>query len=221
MNKPTKLLIVDDHPMVVRGYQITLEQIQSDFLLDFYYSNHCDDVIRKIKEFENDFFELILLDINLPGTESKIINNGEDLGIHLRKKFPNTKIIIQTGLNDMQCISNIFNSIKPEGFLIKSDVDEDILITSVSSVLNNKTYYSNKVKNLLSPRNFEDIYIDNYNRKILYHLSLGSKMKDLPNLIPLSLPTIERRKKELKKLLGVPDGGNLELLQVARTKGFI
>ncbi|WP_437368380.1 response regulator [Maribacter litoralis] len=221
MTKPTKLLIVDDHPMVVRGYQITLEQIQPEFLIDFYFSNHCDDVIKKTKEFENDFFELILLDINLPGTESKIITNGEDLGIHLRKKFPNTKIIIQTGLNDMQCISNIFNSIKPEGFLIKSDIDEDVLISSVGSVLNNKTYYSKRVNNLLSPTNFEDIYIDSYNRKILYHLSLGSKMKDLPNFIPLSLPTIERRKKQLKQLLGVEEGSNMELLKIAKSKGFI
>jgi two-component system response regulator NreC len=69
--------------------------------------------------------------------------------------------------------------------------------------------------------NFDDIYIDTYNRNILYHLSLGYKMKDLPKHIPLSLPTIERRKKELKTLLGVSQGGNMELLEVARRKGFI
>ncbi|SHK68970.1 DNA-binding response regulator, NarL/FixJ family, contains REC and HTH domains [Maribacter aquivivus] len=221
MKKLTKLLIVDDHPMVVRGYEITLEQIQQHYPLDVYSSNDCDDVLLKMNELKDDFFELVLLDINLPGTESKSINDGEDLGMYLRRKFPQTKIIIQTGLNDMQYITNIFNSIKPEGFLIKSDIDEDVLITAVGRVLNNKTYYSERVNNLLSPTNFEDIYIDSYNRKILYHLSLGSKMKDLPNHIPLSLPTIERRKKELKKLLGVPEGGNVELLKMARTKGFI
>lgn len=221
MKKPSKLLIVDDHPMVVRGYHITLEQIQQDHPLDVYSSNNCDDFLLKMNELKDDFFELVLLDINLPGTESKSIIDGEDLGMYLRRKFPQTKIIIQTGLNDMQYITNIFNSIKPEGFLIKSDIDEDVLITAVSRVLNNKTYYSERVNNLLSPTNFEDIYIDSYNRKILYHLSLGSKMKDLPNFIPLSLPTIERRKKQLKQLLGVTEGGNMELLKVAKNKGFI
>ncbi|MEP2239134.1 MAG: response regulator [Maribacter sp.] len=221
MKKTTKLLIVDDHPMVVRGYQITLEQIQQDYPLDFYSSNNCDNVLLKMNELKDDFFELVLLDINLPGTESKSINDGEDLGMYLRRKFPETKIIIQTGLNDMQYITNIFNSIKPEGFLIKSDIDEDVLITAVSRVLNNKTYYSERVNGLLSPTNFEDIYIDSYNRKILYHLSLGSKTKDLPNFIPLSLPTIERRKKQLKELFGVAEGGNMELLKIAKNKGFI
>jgi two-component system response regulator NreC len=174
-----------------------------------------------VEEFKNDFYDLILLGISLPGSDCKIINNGEDLGVLIKRKFPEIKIIVQTGLNDMQCITNIFNSIKPEGFLIKSDIDEDILITAVSSVLNNKTYYSKKVKDLLSSDNFDDIYIDTYNRNILYHLSLGYKMKDLPKHIPLSLPTIERRKKELKTLLGVSQGGNMELLEVARRKGFI
>tara|TARA_R110000737_G_scaffold296745_1_gene303379 strand:- start:309 stop:974 length:666 start_codon:yes stop_codon:yes gene_type:complete len=221
MKKPTKILIVDDHPMVVRGYQLTLEQIQEDFLLEFYCSNSCDDVLFKMDELKNDFYDLILLDISLPASNCKIINNGEDLGALIKRKFPETKIIVQTGLNDMQCITNIFNSIKPEGFLIKSDIDEDVLITAVSTILNNKTYYSDKVKDLLSPDNFDDIYIDTYNRNILYHLSLGYKMKDLPNHIPLSLPTIERRKKELKTLLGVTQGGNMELLEVARSKGFI
>lgn len=221
MTNSTKILIVDDHPMVMRGYQLTLEQIQEEFRIEFYFSKSCNDVLTKINEFKNDFYDLILLDISLPASSCNIINNGEDLGALIKRKFPETKIIIQTGLNDMQCITNIYNSIKPEGFLIKSDIDENVLITAVSSVLKNKTYYSEKVKDLLSPYDFDDIYIDPYNRNILYHLSLGYKMKDLPNHIPLSLPTIERRKKELKSLLGVTQGGNMELLEVARSKGFI
>ncbi|SNR62911.1 DNA-binding response regulator, NarL/FixJ family, contains REC and HTH domains [Maribacter sedimenticola] len=221
MFESTKLLIVDDHPMVIKGYQLTLQQIQDDFNLEFDSALSCDAVLKLMEFNKDDFYQLILLDISLPASKCNAASGGEDLGIYLRKKFPDTKIIVQTGLNDVQCISNIFYSIKPEGFLIKSDINEDVLITAVCTILNNNTYYSNKVSKLLSPTDFEDIFLDVWNRKILYHLSLGYKMKELPNYIPLSLPTIERRKKELKKLLGVPNGGNGQLLEVARNKGFI
>ena len=204
MREPTRILIVDDHPMVIRGYQICLKQLQEDLNLQIDCATDCSGVLLAMDELHNDFYNLILLDISLPASDCKKATSGEDLGFYIRRRFPDTKIIVQTGLNDIQYISNIFNTIKPEGFLIKSDIDEDILITSVCSVLNNQTYYSEKVKSLLSPDDFDEIYMDNWNRKILFHLSLGYKMKELPEHIPLSLPTIERRKKELKSLLGIP-----------------
>ena len=221
MKKPTRLLIVDDHPMIIRGYQLTLDHIRYDFNIEFDTATNCNEVLDKMEVSDPSFYDLILLDIGLPSSESSKASNGEDLGYLIRREYPNTKIIVQTAINDMQCISNIFNTIKPEGFLIKSDIDEEILISCVSSILNNGTYYSEKVSSLLSPNDFDEIYIDNLNRKILFHISLGFKMKELPNYIPLSLPTIERRKKELKNLLGVPNGGNRELIEVARNKGFI
>lgn len=224
MNKmidSVKVLIVDDHPMVARGYQLSLQNIQDDYNIVFDVAHNCDDVISKMEDLQHCFYSLVLLDIALPPSKNNVIVNGEDLGFQIRIKFPGTKIIVHTGLNDSHCISNIFNTIRPEGFLIKSDINEDVLIASICSVLGDRTYYSENVRSLLSPDDFDDIYLDNWNRKILFHLSLGFKMKELPDYIPLSLPTIERRKKQLKSLLGVPHGGNRELLEVAKNKGFI
>lgn len=215
------VLIVDDHPMVVKGYCYTLADLQEELNLTFEEANSCNDVLTKMKEKETDFYRLVLLDISLPASKCRTACGGEDLGIKIRIRYPDTKIIIQTGLNDIGIITNVFHSIKPEGFLIKSDIDEKVLVEAVSSVLRGKNYYSEKVSSLFSNDNFSDIYIDSLNRKILLHLSLGFKMKELPHHIPLSLPSIERRKKDLKSLLGVPNGSNQELLQAARTKGFI
>lgn len=221
MKPTTKILIIDDHPMVIRGYQLSLHSLATDMDILFDGATSCDDVLLKMSNVEDTFYDLILLDINLPASSSKNVINGEGLGQQIRSKFPATKIIVQTGLNDVERISNIFKTLKPEGFLIKSEIDEDTLISSVKNVLNNRNYYSEKVKTLLSPNDFDDIYIDKWNRKILYHLSLGSRMKDLPEFIPFSLPTIERRKKELKSLFGIPKASNKELISAARSKGFI
>ncbi|MDC6390954.1 response regulator [Maribacter sp. PR1] len=215
------VLIIDDHPMVVKGYCYTLASLQDELQLKFDEANNCDDVLFKLEKTSDDFYSLILLDISIPASRCRTATGGEDLGIRIRSKFPETKIIVQTGLNDISIITNVFHSIKPEGFLTKSDIDEEVLINAVSTVLQNKNYYSSSVRHLLSNQDFEEVHIDALNRQILYHLSLGYKMKDLPYHIPLSLPSIERRKKDLKSLLGVPEGGNHQLLKAARTKGFI
>jgi len=216
-----KILIVDDHPMVILGYQLILQHTESVFEMKFDGANTCSEVLLKMKISNNSFYDLVLLDISIPSSDCKSANDGEDLGFYIRKKYPNTKIIVQTGLSDVQRITNIFNTLKPDGFIIKPDINEEVLVNAVETVLNNKSYFSESFEKLLSHDNFEDIYLDNWNRKILYFLSLGYKMKDLPNHLPFSLPTIERRKKEIKLLLGVQRGGNKELLEVARNKGFV
>jgi DNA-binding NarL/FixJ family response regulator len=217
----TSILIIDDHPITVTGYKISLEGLNAVFPITLDDANSCDEVISKIDNSDATFFDVVLLDINLPPSKDKVVISGEDLGLLIQKKFPKTKIIIHTGLNNIQRISNIFNALNPDGFLIKSDIDAKILKSAVIAVIKNKVYYSIKIKALLSPEDFDKIYIDSWNRKILYHLSQGDKMKDLPTHIPLSMPTIERRKKRIKALLGVPNGSNKELLDVARKKGFI
>ena len=58
-------------------------------------------------------------------------------------------------------------------------------------------------------------------RKILYELSIGSRMKDLPNYIPLSVASIEKRKRQLRKVFGVKNKGDRELILKAREIGVI
>ncbi|MBC6999647.1 response regulator [Cytophaga sp. FL35] len=220
MNRPISILIIDDHPMVVRGYQLSLATL-TEFNYITQGASNCAEVLEMMEEKKKSFADLLLLDINLPAAKGKGINDGEELGCLVRRQYPKTKIIVHTALNDSHRITNIFHSLKPEGLLIKSEVDETSLLAAVSNVLNGRTYYSSKIKMLLSESNFEDIHIDTWGKKILLYLDKGFKTKDLPEYIPLSIASIERRKRELKTLLGVPSGGNMELLESARQKGFI
>jgi len=66
-----------------------------------------------------------------------------------------------------------------------------------------------------------NINIDKKDRQILYELSLGTKMKDLPNIVPLSIAGIEKRKRILKEIFDVEDQGDKALILKARELGFI
>jgi hypothetical protein len=74
---------------------------------------------------------------------------------------------------------------------------------------------------LLRDQIVNDFVLDNYDRKILYELSIGTRIKDLPKLIPLSIAGIEKRKRNLKRMFNVKKMDDRELLISAKEKGFI
>jgi hypothetical protein len=52
-------------------------------------------------------------------------------------------------------------------------------------------------------------------------LSKEVKTKDLPQYIPLSLSAIEKRKLNIREILEVKDGSDIDLINEAKTKGII
>lgn len=216
-----KVLIVDDHPMVIKGYKICLLNNQSQYDIKVDCAHDCNDVLSLMKSQKFSFYNIVLLDISLPASNDNVIICGEDLGLLIKSNFPKIKIIVHTGLNDRQRISNIFKTLNPEGFLIKSDIESEVLSDAVNTVMKNESYYSEKTNLLIDSCRLDNVYIDSLDRKILYYLSIGEKMKNLPLYIPLSIATIERRKKNLKIFFNVTDMGDRNLLAVAKEKGFI
>lgn len=207
--------------MTVIGYQMFLEVMETDYCFETEGVYDCDGVLEKMKGNKNNFYDIVLLDIRLPVSTDKLVINGEDLGIRIRSKFPSAKIIIHTSLCDKGRISNIFKSLNPEGFLIKNDMEPNVLKDAINSVLKGHTYYSKQTNRLIGVGNEDEIFLDTSDLKILYHLSKGELMKNLPKYVPLAIATIERRKKRLKMLLGIQDGSDKELLDIARLRGYI
>lgn len=220
-NMSLEILIIDDYPMTVRGYSILLKDMEFEYSIYTDSAFNCDEALLKINNHKEHFYDIVLLDINLPASSNNVVVSGLELGVKIKTKFPKTKIIVHTGINDYQRISNIFKILNPEGFLIKSDIEPGILFEAIRTVLSDNFFYSERTNRLLSRGRNQDIFIDSWDNKILYHLSLGEKMKELPKHIPLSMATIERRKKNLKMLFEIPDGNTKQLLEIARKKGFI
>ena len=220
MQQELRVLMVDDHPMTVKGYQMILEQTMAEKISIIDTAFNCDTAYDKITSSKNKPYHLVFLDINLPPAKNHRILDGEDLGILLRKDFPDTKIIILTMLSDNYRINSCLKSINPNGFSIKSKLTPKTLQDSVATVLLGNCYYCEVVSNLVRKQVSNQITLDSFDRKILYHLSLGEKMKNLPHFVPLSLPTIERRKRRLKQLFEVKEGDK-SLIKKAKEKGFI
>jgi DNA-binding NarL/FixJ family response regulator len=223
MNEELKILMVDDHPMIIEGYQNTLLATKKEYqTLNIDIAHDCDMANQLIRNAaDNLHYDVCFFDISLPESKDGTITSGEDLAKIARTYLPNAKVIILTMFNESFRVLNIIKEINPEGLLIKSDLTSSELAEAFQHILNSPPYYSSTVSNFLNTTIASDIYLDDINRKILHLLSQGIKTKTLKEYINLSLSGIEKRKKHLKEIFNVEDGKDETLLNEARKQGFL
>ncbi len=224
MTNQIKILMIDDHPMIIEGYQNTLQftkKEDQELFIDV--ANNCDEALKYIDKSRNydKQYDIIFVDISLPSSSDGSMNSGEDLAEYARQVLPNTKIIVLTMFNESFRIHNIIKNINPEGFLIKSDLTSSELASAFQAVINNPPFYSGTVNSYIRKVISSDIVIDDKNRKILHLLSQGIKTKNLATHLGISLSAVEKRKKQLKDVFSVDDGQDETLLKEARKKGFV
>lgn len=220
------VLIIDDHPLITSAYQSAFNYISKHteiILFNIDVAHNCDMADEKINHFlsNNKNFDIVFLDISLPPSNNGKILSGEDLGLKINKWMPNTKIIVSTTFNDNYRIHSLFRNLNPDGFLVKNDISPKELVTTIKTVITAPPYYSKTVIKLLRNEVSSDFIIDNIDRKLLYELSMGTMMKDLPKILLLSLPALEKRKRHLKQIFDAESPYDKELLLKAKEKGFL
>jgi DNA-binding NarL/FixJ family response regulator len=216
------ILIVDDHPFIIEGYKNAITRYNpKDFEFLISQAKDCESAYNIITDPNTTVFDIAFLDISMPPYEEKGIYNGEDLAKLISEYMPSCKIILLTMYTELLKIKTIIKTINPSGLVIKNDLTFDELIFAFDKVIKGKTYYSESVLKMLSLSEEDTIEIDQFDKQILFHLSKGTKLNDIPQYIPISLGAIERRKINLKELLKVEEGSDIELVREAKNRGLL
>jgi DNA-binding NarL/FixJ family response regulator len=218
-------LLIDDHPLISEAYKSAFHYIQqqdSSCSFTIHTAHDCDTAFALIQEHvqNNLKIDIAFLDMRLPPSKDGKILSGEDLGLKINALLPDTRIIVSTTFNDNYRVHSIFKNIDPDGFLIKNDITPQELVTAIREVLTQPPYYSKTVMKLLRKQVSNDFLLDDIDRKILFELSLGTKIKDIEG-IPLSTAGILKRKRHLKQIFDIKSSEDRELILVAKEKGFI
>ena len=216
------ILIVDDHPFIIEGYKNAITRYnpkEFEFLIS--QAKDCESAYNIITDPNTTVFDIAFLDISMPPYEEKGIYNGEDLAKLISEYMPSCKIILLTMYTELLKIKTIIKTINPSGLVIKNDLTFDELLFAFDKVLKGKTYYSESVLKMLNLSEEDTIEIDQFDKQILFHLSKGTKLNDIPQYIPISLGAIERRKINLKELLKVEEGSDIELVREAKNRGLL
>jgi DNA-binding NarL/FixJ family response regulator len=216
------ILIVDDHPFIIDGYKNAITRYKPNvYEYSFSQGKDCKTGYTIITDPETLPFDVAFLDISMPVYEEKGIYSGEDLAKLIMELMPDCKIILLTMFNELLKIKNIIDTINPSGLVIKSDLTFDELLFGFDVILKDEIYYSHSVIKMANQDITDVEGIDQFDKLILFHISKGTKTKDIPQYIPISLQAIERRKVNLKELFKIEDGSDIDLIQEAKVRGII
>ncbi|MFV8269235.1 response regulator [Flavobacterium sp. GT2N3] len=220
--KKKNILIVDDHPFIIEGYKNAITRYNPDeFEFFITQAKDCESAYHIITNPDVASFDIAFLDISMPPYEEKNIYSGEDLARLISEFMPSCKIILLTMYTELLKIKTIIKTINPNGLVIKNDLTFDELLFAFDKVIKNEKYYSQSVLKMLAQSEEDSIEVDQFDKEILFHISKGTKLSDIPHYIPISLGAIERRKLKLKELLKIEEGSDIDLVREAKNKGLL
>ncbi len=220
--KVVKILMVDDHPSMLDGYKLILSYNYLGYIIETTTAHNCQNAYEIISSpLKKNYFDLAFLDYSLPIFEEKNILNGEDLGLMIKSHSPNTKIAILTSHTEVLLLYKIIQNLDPLGLLVKSDFSAEELLVAFEMILEGDTYYSTTIKKILKEMLTPEKYLGKLNREILSLIGEGTKTKNLPEILKISLSAVEKRKTQIRIYLNLPKGNDEDMIKEAKKRGLI
>ncbi len=216
MSRSKSILIIENEVLFSHSIEATLKTISGINFSIYKTKNYKKtyQVVKKIRQLDFVFFNIDLFSNN---TERyTLIQNLTGI---IRNDFMNVKLLILTSYCNNYLILEMMMTLDPDSVILKSDINSNDLVKAINSVTEDTPFYSQTVLRLLRCQVTSHISVDKIDRLILYHLSRGVKNKDLPDLVFLSLSSIEKRKRKLKNVFKV--GNDRLLLEEARKRRII
>ncbi len=191
------LLVADDHDVVRRGIRALIQdqpgwEVAAE-------AKDGRDAVTKATEFQPD---VAILDISMPAL------NGIDAAMQIAKLSPRTKVLILT-VHESDHLSRKALDAGAHGYILKTDAAID-LITAVSSLLANKTFFTPKIAQMVlngylgkGPTATEDtsLQITQREREILQLLAEGKHSKGVATALAISVKTVETHRSNILRKL--------------------
>ena len=178
-----RILLVDDHEIMRSGLKFFLNNIVAHYVIDEAWDG--DSAFEKIKENE---YQLIILDINMPGTDSfGLVSNITTIK-------PGAKILIFS-MNSEEVYAKRYLQLGAKGYINKTAPSIE-LEKAVKAVLKNERYISpalNIVFNEEALGNNTNNPFENLSSRefeILQHLITGESIGEISNTFNLQSSTV-------------------------------
>lgn len=193
----TRVLIVDDHPMVAEGIQAILESYDEiDVVCTL---GNGQEAVDRVNELAPD---VILLDLNMPGL------SGLNATEMILEKRPQTRIVILSMHDSPEYISTALSH-GARGYILK-DVPTDEIRTAIDTVMAGGEYLCTGAKGSLQPTISDGREtLTSREQTILLELAQGQSNKDVANTLNISVRTVETHRKNIKRKLGISSTAGL------------
>jgi len=215
----TRVLIVDDHRVVIEGIKSALSVSPDLEVIGEALNGH--QAIKKAKSLKPD---IVIMDISMPDL------NGIDATLQIKKMDPHIKIIIFSMYSNREYVIDLFKA-GISSYVLKKDPMSD-LISAIKAVERGGTYFTtisseillNYVKELDNSNNninntngFESLSLRE--REVFQLLSEGKSIKEIAETLGISRKTVETHKYNIMEKLHAKN--ITDLTKLAIKKGII
>ena len=206
-----RLLLADDHPLVLESMKQLLEP-------EFSVVGTAQTGQQVLEEAEKLHPDIVLLDANMPGM------SGFEAARRLKNLLPTVKIIFVTMLTEAIAVSEGFRA-GAMGYVLKQDASDE-LHAAVKSVLANRKFVSSKLDTEVReamecqwsrPEGYTTNLTERQ-RQILAMLANGLSTKNIAKELNISMKTVEFHKANITRKLGVRTTS--DLIRVALASGM-
>ncbi len=208
-----RVAILDDHPMVVKGIEAMLEDIDSLQITATYHRR-----IHLLEGFKEKQPDVLLLDINLPD------GNGIELGKELLKKYPDMAIIGLSNYSEAGFIKNMLRN-GAKGYLLKNTGKTE-LIEAIETVYNGKIYLPRAIQDILLNDSIGNPLSTGFipkltrrEKEVLDLIAQEHTNQEIADALYISTKTVESHRNNLMQKLGSRNTAGL--IKSAMEKGLI
>lgn len=194
---PTRVIIVDDHPMVAEGIEAILETY--DDLEVVATLGSAQDAIETVNDLIPD---VVLLDLNMPNV------GGLTAAEMILEKQPQMRILILSMHDSPEYISTALSH-GAMGYILK-DVPTDEIKVAIDTVMQGERYLCSGSEASLSPRATSSREpLTSREQTVLLELAQGLSNKEVANALNISVRTVETHRKNIKRKLGISSTAGL------------
>ena len=178
MPNQTKILLVDDHQLIIEGIRSYLKDIEG---LDIHTTNSCDTAFTMLKTaIKNDPFDIVFTDLSFDDISSDtLITGGEELILAIRNEKIPVKVGVITGHSETNRIYNVIHNLKPSAYILKGKCSTSELNFAIEKMLKGEVFYTHEIHQKLLKRALVEVHMDEIAIKILKELPKHAKLGSL------------------------------------------
>jgi DNA-binding NarL/FixJ family response regulator len=192
MDNKIKILIVDDHQIVLDGL---VSLLRTEKIFDVRTASNGKAALELTRE---DIFDVYLVDIGMP------VMNGIELSKILLKQDPGRKIIILTTHNDKEIIAEMLH-IGVAGYVVKNCSRQELL-AAIHKVRHGKSFFSDDVHDALrqhfmneslNSQKDDDLIITKREKEIVQLLAKEYTNDKIAAELSISIRTVETHRRNI------------------------
>ncbi|MEC3862201.1 response regulator transcription factor [Mesobacterium sp. TK19101] len=197
MTQTTRVVVVDDHPMVAEGITAILETFD-----DISVVATLSDGQQVIDRLETLQADVILMDLNMPGV------SGLSATEMILERRPETRILVLSMHDSREYVASALSH-GAMGYVLK-DVPTEEIKRAIDVVMTGERYLCTGAEGALAPPpGIEGEQLTNREQTILLQLAQGKSNKEVAAALDISVRTVETHRKNIKRKLGISSTAGL------------